>query len=95
MTAESYSGCLVDRLNTALDRLEIALETCESRLKDAAAASAALHAMADDRSMLAARIDEARGRASALEAAAVGSDPGIAAAAKAVRDALLGVAGRS
>ncbi len=94
MTADSFSGCLVDRLNTALDRLEISLEACEGRLREAASASAMLHAMADDRSLMAARIDDARVRASALEAAAVGADPGIAAAAKAVRDSLLGVAGR-
>jgi hypothetical protein len=94
MAADSPSGCLVDRLNTALDRLEIALETCETRLKRAAEASALFHAMADDRSAMADRIDVAQTRASALEAAAVGADPGIAAAAREVRNVLLGVAGR-
>jgi hypothetical protein len=89
MTSDSSpSACLVERLNAALDRLEVALSACETRLDDARDASAALSAMADDRSTLAAALDVARARAAALEAAASRADAEVAVAAGAVRDAL-------
>jgi len=92
MTADSGSGCLVDRLFAAIDRLEVALEASRVQAAEAGAAAAVLKAMADDRAALAARLDAAQVRAAKLEAAAAaaGVDREVADAARAVREALRG-----
>jgi hypothetical protein len=95
MTTNSPSGGLVGRLNAALDRLEIALEASEAKIDAADEAAAAFHAMTADRAALAERIDTARARAAALEAAALNADAEVAAAAKAVAEALDLTPGRS
>jgi hypothetical protein len=88
MTADSPSAGLTERLNAALDRLEVALETTQQRLAEADEAAAVLQAMTADRAALAARLDDARARAASLETAASDADDEVAVAAKAVRDAL-------
>jgi len=79
---------LVDRLNNALDRLEITLDTYGERLRDADASSAVADAMTQDRAALAAQLDAARTRAAGLESAAEAAEADITAAAQAVRAAL-------
>ncbi len=90
MTDDSPQDCIVGRLASALDRLEIALEGTAARLREADAASAVLDAMAEDRAALAVELDAARARAAAASAAAVDAEGEVAAAAAAVRDALEG-----
>jgi len=79
---------LVDRLNNAMDRLEITLETYGERMRDADVSSAVADAMTEDRAALAAKLDAARARAEALESAAEAAEADIIAAAKAVQAAL-------
>lgn len=88
MSSDPSSASLTARLSAALDRLEVALEAAQGRLADVDATAAVLQAMTEDRAALAAKLDEARSRAAALEAAASAADDKVAVAAKAVREAL-------
>jgi hypothetical protein len=88
MPADSSSACLVERLNSALDRLEIALETTAIRLREAEAASLVLKAMEEDRAALAVELDKARARVAARGKSAAAAEAAAAAAARAVKEAL-------
>jgi ABC-type transporter Mla subunit MlaD len=88
MTADSPSSCLVERLNTAIDRLDIAIEAFTGRLQESATASAALDAMADDRSTLAHELETARTRVAELERAVVEAGDELTDSASAVKDML-------